>query len=244
MDMYYTNALQYGKRRNAIINDIRNYLKEKYDYCPSKSLIYRWIKKYTHLAIEHFKEIQPRVGDTWILNETQLEFSDKHNLWIIDILDSKTGYLLASRLMVHHTSHDIQILLEEACRRTCKTPKKIKSNSNCLHTSIIEEAIGFLFHTPAVKNKEPINYDNSELVDIIKSTIGTKSNVMYQVKSTEPLNRNLDGWFVYYNFLKHDKKLNGKTPAEKADIHISEINWAGILSVSGDNINLPLPGYG
>jgi transposase-like protein len=55
------------------IANIGNYLQREYGYHPSKSVVYEWIDKYTTMAVEHFKNYKPQVGDSWILDETILK---------------------------------------------------------------------------------------------------------------------------------------------------------------------------
>ena len=43
----------------------------------------------------------------------------------------------------------------------------------------------------------------------------------------------LDGWFVYYNFLRHRSALKGKTPAEVEGIKLELSNrWESLIDLA------------
>ena len=67
------------------INDIRGRLKQEYGYYPSKSVVFKWVNKYTDLARQQFKDVHPNVGDTWIADETMLDLDGQHKIWFYDI---------------------------------------------------------------------------------------------------------------------------------------------------------------
>jgi hypothetical protein len=46
----------------------------------------------------------------------------------------------------------------------------------------------------------------------------------------------LDGWFVYYNFLRPHQSLNGKTPAEVSKIGLNpETSWKELINLATIN---------
>jgi transposase-like protein len=72
------------------VNDIRTNLKQEHNYYPSNSVVYKWIEKYTPLAIKHFRNYHPQVGDVWIADETVLNLDGEHSIWFYDIIDRDT----------------------------------------------------------------------------------------------------------------------------------------------------------
>ena len=85
------------------IKAIRRQLQQEHDNLPSTATIYEWIMKYTQYAIDSAKDYHPKVGDTWVADETVLEI-DGQNVWFWDIIDEKTRYLLASRISLSRTT--------------------------------------------------------------------------------------------------------------------------------------------
>lgn len=63
------------------------------------------------------------------------------------------------------------------------------------------------------------------LKDMLRSRRGMDSHTQ-----TEAM---LDGWFVYYNFLRPHSALNGKNPAEAAGIKLDLSNrWESLIDLA------------
>ena len=101
------------------VNDICTTLKQEHNYYPSNSIVYKWIEKYTPLAIKHFRDYHPQVEDVWIADETVLNLDGEHSIWFYDIIDKDTRFLLASRVAISRTTNDAERLMEDA--KSCTT---------------------------------------------------------------------------------------------------------------------------
>src|SRR4030043_1468771 len=93
------------------IKAIRRHLLQEHNQAPSTATIYEWIQKYTQYATDSAKGYHPQVGDIWIADETVLNI-DGQQLWLWDIIDDKTRFLLATRLSRSRTTRDAQILID------------------------------------------------------------------------------------------------------------------------------------
>ena len=133
LSMYYSGMA---------VNDIRTNLKQQHDYYPSQSVVYKWIEKYTPLAIKHFKDYHPQVGDVWIADETVLNLDGEHSIWFYDIIDKDTRFLLASRVAISRTTNDAERLMEDAKKKAGKSPKEILTDSNRSYVDSIEKVFG------------------------------------------------------------------------------------------------------
>lgn len=116
LSMYYSGSS---------ISDIRNHLKQEFGYYPSKHIVFEWVDKYTTIAANQFRDIHPKVGDTWIADETVLELDKGIKVWFFDIIDSDTRFLLASRASRSRTTTDAQMLMDRAIKCAGKNPKVI-----------------------------------------------------------------------------------------------------------------------
>jgi transposase-like protein len=124
------------------VNDICTTLKQEHGYYPSNSVVYYWIDKYTPLAIKHFQEYHPQVGDVWIADETMLNLDGEHSIWFYDIIDRDTRFLLASRVAISRTTNDAEILMERAEKCAGKKPKEVLTDKNRSYEDGIEKAYG------------------------------------------------------------------------------------------------------
>ena len=51
----------------------------------------------------------------------------------------------------------------------------------------------------------------------------------------------IDGWRIYYNFIRPHQALDGKTPAEMAnlDLHLGENKWLSLIKQSVQDREIP-----
>ncbi len=133
LSMFY-RGLSYG--------DIADHMQQEYDYRPSKSAIFKWVDKYTTLAVNHFKDYKPHVGDTWIADETVLDL-DNHKVWFWDIIDADTRFLLASRASLDSEKRRCsEDSWKHAAKRAGKSPKVIITDKLRSYLEGIEDTFG------------------------------------------------------------------------------------------------------
>jgi len=145
VNMYYTGMS---------LNDIRNHLKQEYGYYPSKSILFKWVNKYTDLARNQFQDVHPQVGNVWISDETMLDVDGNHKIWFYDIIDRDTRFLLASRVTLSRTTKDAEMLMKDAEKCAGKKPKEVLTDHNYSYVNGIPEAFeGNTDHTIVVDAK-------------------------------------------------------------------------------------------
>ena len=220
LDMYYTGSS---------VNDICEHFRNSDGYHPSKSVVFGWIDKFGNQAIKHFSHYKPKVSDTWICDETVLRLDKKKKVWLWDIIDSKTRYLIATRVSTSRTTNDAQKLMEKAKRITGKTPKKIITDKLYAYWDGIELTFGA--DTEHVQSSPFAHGDSTSRIERFHSTLKERTKVMKAFRDIDSLIQFTDGFLVYYNFLKPHHSLYGKTPAEAAKIDYDTKNWMDIIKV-------------
>jgi transposase-like protein len=208
------------------INDIRETLNQQHGYKPSKSIVWKWITKYTDLAVNQFKDYHPKVGDVWTSDETMVDLDKKLKVWVYNVIDERTRYLLASRIAISRTTRDAEMVMKEAQRRAGKTPKQVLTDANTAYDDGIELAFGA--DTSHVKTKPFTSGANTEKVERYHGTYKDRVKVMRAFRDVETLIQFNEGWLVYYNFFKPHQSLDGKTPAQEAGIQYAIKNWADL----------------
>ena len=201
----------------------RRNLQQEYGNMPSTATIYEWIQKYTQYATDSIKNYQPKsVGDTWIADETVLEI-DGQNMWLFDIIDDKTRYLLATRLTRSRTTRDAQILTDKAIKTAGKSPKVVITDKL---KSYIDVRYGGGEH----RQGRPFQLeDSTQKIERWHSTLKTRTKDMSGLKNFETALDFVNGWLEHYNYLRPHSVLNDKTPAEVAGIDYPYKNWADII---------------
>jgi putative transposase len=185
------------------LNDIRVQLQQKHNNYPSVSTVYKWIVKYSHLVSDTTKDFHPEVGDTWVFDETTLSISGTR-LWMWDIVDTKTRFILASRVLVWQNTHEAYSLFEQATKKALKIPKLVVTDKLTDH---LKEMNG------------PFGIDNSAAeLEQFHSLFRWRNNLMGDLKRIDKAIEFAEGWLIYYNYYRPQEILGDKTPAKAANV--------------------------
>jgi transposase-like protein len=201
----------------------------------SSKTVYSWITKYTDEAVNQFKDYHPSVGDIWVADETVLRLDGK-NVWCIDIIDEDTRYLLATKLSANRETKDIKELLEKARGRAGKIPKRVLTDGWRGYLDGMELAFG-------ADSKHIITdpfgeEDNTEIIERWHSTLKERTKTLRGLKSVETANKFLDGFLIFYNYLRPHETLSGKTPAEQARVDYKTKSWVDIIRYAKPHIQV------
>lgn len=222
MDLYYD-----GMSVRKIQRQIAYLFKVK----VSQVSIHKWIIKYSTLVKEYVDTLKADLGDVWHIDETAIKIKGKQK-WFWEIVDAKTRFMIAEHLSNSRTIKDSTKLFMAARDRTIKKPEIIYADGCFAYKKGFNKA----FYTR--KGRNPLLIQNvgingrpnqnmverlhGTLKDMLRSRRGLDSYV-----KTEAV---LEGWFVYYNFLRPHSSLNDKTPAEAAGIKLDLTNrWESLI---------------
>jgi len=208
------------------LNGIRRHLEQTYHSYPSDSTVYRWIVKYTKVAIKEAKDSKVMVGEVWIADETVLKIEGK-NTWFWDIIDHKTRFLLASHLSTSRGTRDAQTVMERAAARAGKTPKVVLTDRLKAYLDGIELTFGA--HTKHIASKGFTAKPNTNIIERFHGSLKARTKVMRGMKRRDTAKLIMDGWLVHYNFFRPHEALGDKTPAYKAGARFPYKNWLDVV---------------
>jgi len=205
------------------IKAIRRNLQQEYGNMPSTATIYEWIMKYTQYATDSIKGFEPKkIGDTWIADETVLEI-DGQNVWLWDIIDDKTRFLLATRISRSRTTRDAQMLIDRAVKTAGKEPRAVITDKLASYLDV-DYGDDTEHRQGGIARVE----DNTQKIERFHETLKQRTKVMRGLKNIETALDFVNGWLVHYNYLRPHTALEDKTPAEVAGIEFPYKNWADI----------------
>lgn len=198
------------------LNQVRRGLQEDFGSQPDHSNIYRWIVRYSRLAIDALDDVTVDVGDTWVCDETVLKLKEGGgiNVWFFDCIDDDTRFLLASHLTLSRYTRDAQTLMERAERRAGKSPKLVITDKLRSYLDAIERTFG-----AASKHYQsgPFALDHStRAIERFHGTLKDRTKVMRALANRESARLAMNGWLCHYNFFRPHPGLGDKTPAEAA----------------------------
>jgi putative transposase len=232
VNMYYEGMSENKIRRNFIQQD-QNYV--------GTGTIYRWVNHFTDLAVKEADKQTPKVGNTWIADETYIRIDkSKANVknpysksrsakWIVfwDIIDADTRFLLASHIATTRGKQDAKILMEKAAKKAGKLPKVVVTDKLNSYLDGIELAYG-----SETKHKQGAPFDienNTNLIERFHGSLKDRTKVMRALKNKDTLERFMEGWLVQYNYFRPHMSLNGSTPAQEAGITFPFKNWKEVV---------------
>ncbi len=205
------------------IKAISRNLKQEHGNMPSTATVYEWIQKYTQYATDSIKSYKPkRIGDTWIADETVIEL-DGQNVWLWDIIDADTRFLLATRLSRSRTTQDAQMLYDKAVKTAGREPDKVITDKLASYLDV-----RYGKDTEHIRSRPFAVEDNTQMIERFHETLKQRTKTMRGLKNLESALAFIAGWLVHYNYLRPHTALNDKTPAEMAGIDFPYENWADI----------------
>jgi len=203
----------------------RNFIQQHNDYISDVTVL-NWVNRFTDLAVNEAAKYKPDVGSIWVADETVLDIDGK-NIWLWDIIDTKTRFLIATHMSYTRTTKDAQQLMRQAYERTGKVPRIIYTDKLAAYLDGIELTFG-----ADTEHRRGSPFDigsNSNYIERFHSTLKSRTKVMRGLHTIESARKYLDGWLVHYNFFRSHMSLKDSTPARVAGIQFPFRNWKDIV---------------
>ena len=193
-------------------NTIRKQIQIEFNSTISRSTIYRWTQRAPQNYMNAVKYFHPRVGNSWIADESASNICGKQ-VWIQDILDRDTGFILASQVAMNHDIKDVQLLMEKAARKAGKMPEVVISNTLAVYLGKIELTANVnagykQLHPLIVEEKSTFELENFHAI------LQERTNLMIALKSLDRVVEFTNGWLIQHNYFDTQESLGDKTPAE------------------------------
>ena len=200
----------------------------------SQVAIYKWIVKYSKLVKEYVDTLKADLGSIWHTDETAIKIKGE-NKWFWEVIDEDTRFMVAEHLSDTRTIKDSTKLFKDPRNRAIKKPKVLYADGcfaykkgfiKAFYTNKGEKT--HLIQNVGINGRVHQNMVerlHGSLKDMLRARRGLDSNT-----ATKAM---LDGWFVYYNFLRPHSALKGKTPAEVAGINLDLTNrWESLIDLA------------
>lgn len=225
------------------LNEIRrNFIQQDNNYV-SKVTPYNWEKRFTKIAVKEADKYTPNVGNVWQSDETVIHNNfggKKKRLWLIDIIDRDTRFMLATKLSRSRNKSDIALAMKEAKDKAGKSPKRIITDGWRGYVDGIELVFGadteHVQSTPFVDKSKSTN-----IVERVQGTLKERTKVMRGLKTFESMRDFLKGWVIHYNYFRPHLSLNDRTPAEVAGIDFPYKNWKELIEKQPYSVTAKIP---
>jgi putative transposase len=241
-----TDALRHGKVSPSFIanalheyysgmsfHEIEQNIDQQASGDISHTAVIKWVNKYTNEAIRQTKDLHPKVGSTWVVDETYIKTdvktTDPKGVVFWDVIDADTRFLLASRITSTRGTQDARLLMELAAKRAGKTPRVVVTDKLAAYIDGIELAFG---SDATHRQGSPFHTEHSTaLIERFHNTLKDRTKVMRELRDKSTLKRFTDGYLVHYNFFRPNMALDNKSPAEVAGLKYENHSWTDVVGV-------------
>lgn len=229
------------------LDAIQEEFQQQFGIHVATSTIYEWIQEFTNEAIARADEFKPKIGDEWIADETAIvvrgktHTGGKHDsyYWLFDIIDAKTRFLLATHISASRTIGDVKAVMSEAAKRAGKIPRVILTDK----LRAYPDGIGITFNGQVkhIQTSPFVEVDHTNLIERFHGTLKDRIKVLRGFKSVNTAKQILDGWLIYYNFLRKHESLNNQSPVEHMNIGMPFTSWLDIVKNTKERVIKPEP---
>ena len=206
-------------------------LKEEYDLPkePSKATVYEWVRDYTDKAMSQMKNHKAKTGGHWVADEMQVDVGGK-KMWLWNVMDSKTRYILASHLTPRRDANAARVVLRKAALAADKPPKTITSDKLRSYIRPVKDVLPEAEHIQSEEIRASINNNLSER---LQGTFRDRIKTLRGLDSRKTGQRYLDGWGLTYNHFRGHESLGNKSPGQRAKVNPPFREWADVVKKAG-----------
>jgi putative transposase len=217
------------------LDSIQRHIKQEYKNDVAESTIYYWVERFTNEAVSKLKSFKPKVGNTWICDETVLSAGGR-NIWFWDVIDTDSRYLLATRVSEGRTTEDAYAVLKLAMKAAGKPPKVILTDK--LGSYIDGVKLAYAGETKHIRSTPFTSEDSTSKIERFHGTLKDRINVFRGFKNLETTKLLTDGWLIHYNFFKEHSALGNVPPAQKMGIAVPFKDWEDVVRNSGASVSV------
>ena len=181
----------------------------------SHQSVLNWIHKYIYLIRNAVKKLNPKLSFNYYSDETMIKCSGKyHNFGVV--MDAENRFVIATNYVEteHINSDDTARLWQTA--KEIQRPKRLRTDSHKTYP----DAFNKVFYTRYQKDQviwtrvKPLRDGKYNfLMERLFNSLKERIKIMRGFKQSWSAKILLDGYFIWYNFIRPHMTL-GCTPAE------------------------------
>jgi len=221
--------------KGVSLRKITDHVKQFYGLKVHFSTILRWIQKYVQLMKEYVKGFTPQVSDIWHVDEMAVNVKGQYR-WLWNLMDNDTRFILAMQMSKSREIPDARKVFAEAKSVAKVKPQIVVTDGLRAYEDAFNKEF-FTLRSPRTKHLRLASIRdkvNNNPIERFHGTVRERDKVMRALKNDEPTNQIIEGFRIYYNFLRPHMGLNGKTPAEVANINLEleDNKWLSLIRQS------------
>jgi transposase-like protein len=225
LDLYY---------RGLSLRQIVEHLNISYKKNVSHGTIFNWIKKYVSLLSKNFDEQSVSFSSRWHADETILNVKGRHlRLWAV--LDSDTRFLIASHISDNRSVEDASIVMRNAKKKCTYNPLEIVTDGLDSYRNAIKKELQPTTNNPIIHLQGPLSKALNNKIERFNGSIKNRTKTMGSFQNMKTLQNFIDGFTIYYNYIRPNQGIEKKTPAESIGIYKKKANWLDLIINSSNS---------
>jgi transposase-like protein len=215
------------------LRKIQDHLQQFYGIKISYKTIYNWIIRFTELLKSYTDKLTPETSLKWHTDEMMFKVKqDKKFVWLWNTIDSETRFLLAQNITETREIKDAIKQFKDARSKAQKRPMYMVTDKLPSYDEAFRKVIFTL--SGARRRHIRIKGDESKenmKVERLNGSIREREKIIRAFRNPETAKIILDGWQIYYNYIRPHQTLNGFTPAEASGIQLElgENKWLDLI---------------
>ena len=216
---------------------VQAHLKAFFPHNCTNMTVYNWIIKYSNKISKFTNGLKLNVGNELQVDE-QAHFRVGEQNWLIDSIDTKTRFVVASTFKETRGQIEIREVLESARYKTKGNITTITTDGWKVYTKLVKKTFGYynfqrgvMFHN--VKKGCDGNGFNFP-IERFHNNVRDRTKIMRGFHgSVESADTILKGYVVYYNFVRKHQGINCSPFELATDIKLKNPNrWIELIEMS------------
>lgn len=192
------------------------------------------------LVKEYVDSMLPQTSELWHTDEMTVKVAGDYK-WLWNVMDHETRFLLASQISQKRRVEDAREVFQNAKDVAKADPKIMVTDGLPAYIKAFKKEF-FTLKGPRAKHiRKPHFTDptNNNMVERMQGSIREREKVMRSLKIED--SDVVEGYRIYYNFIRPHMSLNGKTPAEVAglDLGLEGDRWLSLIKQSAEDKEIP-----
>ena len=217
---------------------IEEHLQSFYPQNSSWVTVYSWIIKYSNMIHKFTDKLRIKTGKELMSDEMEYHRLGKQN-WFVDVMDTKTRYIVSSEYMQSRTIENLIRVLKKARVATEEQIKVVTTDGLQGYPRVLKKTFGLkthwdhksrIVHNVVIASERGFNHKIERLHNSIRERTKTTRGFHGCLESAYAI---MKGFEIYYNFIRKHQAL-GKTPAEKAlpELILGNNQWLDLIKLS------------
>jgi transposase-like protein len=195
--------------------------------------ILNWIRKYSNQISEFTDTLNLNVGQELMSDE--MEYSTKgQQTWFVDVLDTKTRFIVSSEFMRSRTLENLTSVLRTAKRKTGNQIKIITTDGLKGYPRVLRKSFGLkkrnskITHNIVIASERGFNHK----IERLHGNIRERTKTFRGFGNLESAKAIMKGYVIYHNFVRKHQALN-KYPYQLAtNLKLGKNKWLDLIKIS------------